>query len=125
MGAPYDFVIRKFATFKPPNDLAVAGTDFMFSANIEGEIVQFNFSWNGYKQYYSLDILRADNRRIFKWYPTANEYILVRNFNETDPDIPDAMIAVVDTTGEELQPRPSLMGKSHLVSLFLGEVRRA
>lgn len=120
----YAFVIDKSFVVTPGDtDLAKTHTLFDVTAAIDGQRVTFRFEWNGYKQFYSIDILDSTGKRIKKWYPGLDDEIVVRNWNALSATRPDAEFRVVDITGQNGPLLPSTLGVTHVILVFLGRVK--
>ena len=119
----YAFVLERLVNVKPPPKAAEQGTTFEVGAIIDGKRFIFRFSWNGYHQFYAVDIMRADGSRVRKWYPEVDEETLVRNWNADNPDRPDAIIQLVDYSGKGTAVTPSRFGRTHGIVVMLGRVR--
>lgn len=120
----YAFVVEKMHTVAPAApDIAMQRTTFDIVAALDGQRIIFRCSWNGYHQFYSIDILNAAGVRIKKWYPKVGEEITIRNWNANSPDRPDIELRVVDTTGQDAPFMPSTFGKSHVIMAFIGRVK--
>jgi hypothetical protein len=119
----YGFVVKGSARVIPAVKIVRRSTDFAAIVRIAGTSYQFLFSWNGLHGYYSMKIVRDDNRVLLQRWPETGEFTdPIRNFSLKNPEMPDARIAILDTTGENAALSPANFGDTHFVAIMLGRV---
>lgn len=119
----YAFLIEKVHSVAPPSGIAKQGTTFDMNVTLDGQKFIFRFSWNGYNQFYSIDIFRDNGERIKKWYPSLDDEIVIRNWNPDSASRGDAELRLVDIKNEDRTILPSRLGTAHSIIIMLGRVK--
>jgi hypothetical protein len=88
---------------------------------VDGQPLRFNLDWNGKYGWFALDILRTHGR-LRKIYPTVDELVTIRNFNEANLDNPDAQVGLIDLSGEEAAASLENIGDTHHILIVPGKV---
>lgn len=100
----------------PPKDLVQGRSTFGLFVKIGGRRFEFEFSWNGKHEYYSLTILRDGRGRVARLYPHADEEYDIIGFNPRNEEYPNASIMIQTVKGPYLSDiTPETLGSKHSV----------